>query len=57
MPIAKSAEAGSATSFARFDFAATFAIKHQYLEHSPHRGDRTYYCIGPWQSRQMGAEL
>jgi hypothetical protein len=41
--IAISAEARSAASFARFDFAATFAIKHQYLGQSRHRRDRTDY--------------
>ena len=38
-----SAEAGSATSFARFEFATTVAIKHQYLRQSRHLGDRTNY--------------
>ena len=39
----ESAKAASATSFARFYFATTFAIKDQCLWQSRHRGDRTDY--------------
>ena len=34
---------GSAASLARFDFATTFAMEHQYLGQPRHRGDRTDY--------------
>jgi hypothetical protein len=33
----------AAASLARFDFATTFAIEHQYLGQPRHRGDRTDY--------------